>query len=183
MRNKQTTQTDSAQLAFRILQSTAGFAAFVASSRGLRRVFLPESSRARLLESIRQSEPTATENSTLLPKLADALTRFFAGEPVTFDVECDWSHRTAFEQSVWRACRRVAYGQTATYGDLARRIGKPQAARAIGMAMSRNPCPIVVPCHRIVSSTGLGGFSGSGGLDQKRDLLEMESRSTEAVIR
>lgn len=176
-------RTDAQPLAFRVVPSAAGFAAFVASPRGLKRVFLPEPTRAHVLDAVQRSEPGATEVPTLLPKLADCLTRFFAGEPVAFDVDCDWAGRTAFEQAVWRACRRVPYGKTATYGDLAKRIGNPQAARAIGMAMSRNPCPIVVPCHRIVGSNGLGGFSGSGGLDQKRDLLEMEAGSADSLFR
>jgi methylated-DNA-[protein]-cysteine S-methyltransferase len=81
---------------------------------------------------------------------------------------------SAFDQKVWNALRRIPYGRTATYGQIARRIGKPSAARAVGAANGRNPIPIVIPCHRVVSSGGkLGGYGG--GLALKRRLLDLEA--------
>ena len=79
-----------------------------------------------------------------------------------------------FDRQVWRALVEIPWGETVTYGELAARLGKPGAARAVGSANGRNPIPILVPCHRVVASGGLGGYSG--GLDVKRWLLAHEAR-------
>ena len=82
---------------------------------------------------------------------------------------------TAFDDTVWREVARIPYGTTATYGEIARRIGRPRAARAVGHANGRNPLPLVIPCHRVVAAGGkLGGYGG--GLPLKRRLLELEQR-------
>ena len=83
---------------------------------------------------------------------------------------------TTFEQQVYRAIARIPRGQTRSYGWVAQRIGRPQAARAVGQALKRNPYAPKVPCHRVVKSDGsLGGYSGRGGLRLKRRLLELEA--------
>ncbi len=108
--------------------------------------------------------------------LRDALNSYFAGEPVTFDaVTLDLSAGTPFQQEVWRAICAIPWGDTWTYGAVARRVGKPGAARAIGQAMGANPIPIVVPCHRVIGVNGLGGYTG--GLEWKRRLLSLEGAS------
>ncbi len=80
----------------------------------------------------------------------------------------------AFYQKVWRACAEIPKGETRTYGWVAKRIGKPGAARAVGQALGKNPFAPVVPCHRVVSATGLGGFSSKGGVADKVRLLKKE---------
>jgi O-6-methylguanine DNA methyltransferase len=88
----------------------------------------------------------------------------------------DWSDATPFQQAVWRALLEITPGQTQTYGEVARRIRKPRAARAVGTACGANPIPVLVPCHRVITAGGgLGGFSG--GLDWKRRLLAIEAGS------
>jgi len=96
-----------------------------------------------------------------------------------FTVPLDLSGLSPFHRRVLQAARRIPYGRTATYSDLARRVGRPLAARAVGQAMARNPVPLVIPCHRVVASGGgLGGYGG--GLDLKRRLLALEgARLTE----
>ena len=79
---------------------------------------------------------------------------------------------TSFQVSVWKALLQIPYGQIITYGDLANRIGKPNSARAVGNAVGANPIPIIVPCHRVVSSRGLGGYSS--GVEIKKRLLRLE---------
>ncbi|MBW7935431.1 MAG: methylated-DNA--[protein]-cysteine S-methyltransferase, partial [Gemmatimonadaceae bacterium] len=80
---------------------------------------------------------------------------------------------TAFQQRVWKALREVPFGKTASYGDIARRIGNPKGVRAVGLANGRNPISIVVPCHRVIGSDGsLTGYGG--GLDRKQWLLRHE---------
>jgi methylated-DNA-[protein]-cysteine S-methyltransferase len=83
----------------------------------------------------------------------------------------------AFDQKVWQACARIPRGETRTYGWIAKQIGSPHAARAVGQALARNPFAPTIPCHRVISSTGdLTGYSGKGGLKTKKRLLEKEQR-------
>jgi methylated-DNA-[protein]-cysteine S-methyltransferase len=99
---------------------------------------------------------------------------YFAGESDSFALPTR-GNGTEFQLAVWDALREVGYGETTTYGELAARIGRPYAARAVGQALARNPLPIVVPCHRVVGRHGaLTGFGG--GIDRKRRLLELERR-------
>lgn len=101
------------------------------------------------------------------------LNAYFEGDLHDFDLELDLSLATDFQQRVLRGLLKVPYGRTETYGELAKDIGKPRAARAVGGALNRNPVPIVVPCHRIIGADGsLVGYGG--GLDRKLALLELE---------
>lgn len=105
---------------------------------------------------------------------AIAITEYFAGSRRAFDIPLDLGG-TAFQQSAWLKLAGIPFGSTISYAEQARRIGRPGAARAVGSADSRNPVPIVLPCHRVIGSSGaLTGFGG--GLQVKRALLEHESR-------
>ena len=100
------------------------------------------------------------------------LEEYFEGRRQTFDLPLA-PEGTAFQRSVWQALTEIPYGETISYGELARRIGNPQASRAVGLANGANPLPIVVPCHRVIGADGsLTGFGG--GLDIKRKLLALE---------
>jgi methylated-DNA-[protein]-cysteine S-methyltransferase len=100
------------------------------------------------------------------------LEEYFAGQRQVFDLPLA-PEGTVFQRAVWQALTRIPYGETISYGELARRIGKPQASRAVGLANGANPLPIVVPCHRVIGADGsLTGFGG--GLDIKRKLLALE---------
>jgi methylated-DNA-[protein]-cysteine S-methyltransferase len=107
--------------------------------------------------------------------LADArrqLTEYFAGERTTFDLPLR-PHGAPFQVRVWDALQRIPYGETASYGEIAREIGHPGSARAVGAANGRNPIAIVVPCHRVIGADGsLTGYGG--GLECKRALLDLE---------
>ena len=107
-----------------------------------------------------------------LPAAEDQLVEYFAGTRTTFDLQLG-AHGTAFQEKVWTALRAIPYGQTWTYGQLAEAIGQPGAARAVGLANGRNPISIVVPCHRVVGSSGkLTGYAG--GTERKAFLLALE---------
>lgn len=98
---------------------------------------------------------------------------YFAGRRDGFALPLDLRLGTAFQQSVWQALLRIPRGETTSYGELSRRVGRPQAARAVGAAVGRNPVSIVVPCHRVVGTGGaLTGYAG--GLDRKTALLKLE---------
>jgi methylated-DNA-[protein]-cysteine S-methyltransferase len=101
------------------------------------------------------------------------LAEFFEGRRRHFDLPLDLGGGTDFQQTVWRSLLQIAPGTTTAYGELARRIGKPLAVRALGAAVGRNPISIIVPCHRVVGAGGaLTGYAG--GLDRKTALLSLE---------
>ena len=108
------------------------------------------------------------------PVLKDAATQleeYFARERTEFDIPMELDG-TSFQKQVWAELSRIPYGTTISYGELARRVGRPKGPRAVGQANGRNPVPIIVPCHRVVASNGLGGYGG--GLPMKRALLAVE---------
>ena len=123
--------------------------------------------------------PTGTTRGTaaaerVLDEAARQLDAYFAGELREFDLPLR-PHGTAFQTDVWKALREIPYGETRSYADIARRIGRPTAVRAVGAANGRNPLAIVVPCHRVIGADGsLTGYAG--GLELKRALLELEAR-------
>jgi methylated-DNA-[protein]-cysteine S-methyltransferase len=108
--------------------------------------------------------------------LADRIAAAAAGVPVDFDdVAIDTMGFTPFGQRVIKQCRRIRFGQTLSYGELARAAGHPRAARAVGTVMAHNRVPIVVPCHRVIASGGrLGGYGAAAGLRTKRKMLAVE---------
>lgn len=106
--------------------------------------------------------------------LRSQLAAYFAGELRDFDLPLA-PVGSPFEQRVWRELQTIPYGTTTSYGEVARRLGVPNAARAVGTANGRNPIPIIIPCHRVIGSTG--GLTGyGGGLARKRHLLDLEAR-------
>ncbi|MFH1085335.1 MAG: methylated-DNA--[protein]-cysteine S-methyltransferase [Chloroflexota bacterium] len=111
-------------------------------------------------------------DEALLDDVVAALRAYCAGQRTRFDLPLDLRRGSAFQQRVWEAARRIPWGHTRTYGQLAQMIGAPGAARAVGQALHRNPVPILVPCHRIVARGGAGGFAL--GLEIKRALLALE---------
>lgn len=107
---------------------------------------------------------------------ADAIVQlreYFNGDRTSFDVALS-PVGTPFQLRVWKTLRRIPYGTTISYGELARRVGNAKAARAVGLANNRNPLPIIVPCHRVIGADGsLTGYGG--GLERKRVLLDLEA--------
>jgi len=100
---------------------------------------------------------------------------YFKGELTSFDVKFNISG-TSFQKKVWQELEKIEYGETISYGEIAKRVGNPKAARAVGMANSKNPIPIIIPCHRVIGKDGsLTGFGG--GLEIKQYLLELEKRN------
>jgi O-6-methylguanine DNA methyltransferase len=123
-----------------------------------------------------RAEPTAVRDDSGLAPIASVLRDLIDGKQRDFPYPLDISRGSPFQQTVWTALLDIPYGTTVTYGELAARIGKPKAARAVGQAVGANPLPVVVPCHRVLASGGaLGGFSG--GLEIKRHLLRVEGIS------
>lgn len=153
-----------------------GWVALLADDHALLGMTLPRATRRVALDELRAEfhcQPPRGENA-ITRHAQKKLERYFRGERVSFDeIPIDGSKATDFQQRVWRLTRAIPYGVTRTYDALARAVGRPYAARAVGQCMARNPLPIIIPCHRVVGSAGdLRGFGG--GLAMKRALLEME---------
>jgi methylated-DNA-[protein]-cysteine S-methyltransferase len=136
------------------------------SSRGITSLDFPGSGESRLA--------VAKKNTpSFIHKLARQLKQYAAGKSVRWSVPVDLSSGNNFQQKVWRALTKIPRGETRSYRWVAQKIGKPKASRAVGAACGANPVPVILPCHRVVSSDGsLGGFGG--GLPMKRRLLAVE---------
>jgi len=114
---------------------------------------------------------TIPRETDLISEAEAQLEEYLGGRRRTFDFPYG-QKGTPFQQSVWEALSDIGYGKTLTYGEIAERIGHPKAYRAVGTACGMNSLPIIVPCHRAVSSSGIGGFSC--GIDVKRKLMDIE---------
>jgi methylated-DNA-[protein]-cysteine S-methyltransferase len=111
-------------------------------------------------------------DATAFSKVTLQLGQYFAGQRTRFDLELQ-AKGTPFQRRVWQELAAIPFGSTASYGEIAKRIGQPKACRAVGMANGRNPIPIIIPCHRVIGKNGtLTGFSS--GLSLKRQLLALE---------
>ena len=119
------------------------------------------------------------ENAAPFAEVKRQLDAYFAGNQTTFDLPLKLKG-TPFQQQVWEELRKLPYGVTISYGELARRIGNPKACRAVGLANGQNPVSIIVPCHRVVGANGkLTGYSG--GLSRKQTLLAFEREILEKL--
>jgi methylated-DNA-[protein]-cysteine S-methyltransferase len=150
------------------------------SARGLVAVQLPEKDRAateRRLAAKAESGGAAAPPPWVATLVAD-IARYLAGEPVDFAaVAVDLSGLDPFRRRLYETMRSLAWGETTTYGELARQLGSSdwEGAREVGEAMGRNPVPVVIPCHRVLAAGGkLGGFSAHGGAATKAKLLALE---------
>jgi methylated-DNA-[protein]-cysteine S-methyltransferase len=118
-------------------------------------------------------DPARRGATAPLDAAARQLDEYFAGDRRDFALELDLGAGTPFQQAVWGELLRIPYGETVSYGEVARRLGRPERVRAVGAANGRNPIAIVVPCHRVIGADGsLTGYGG--GLDRKRALLALE---------
>lgn len=117
-----------------------------------------------------------------LPLLEERLRDYFATGQLVWELEwLDWSNIPPFHRKVLEQCAQIPAGQTLTYSELAARAGSRRAARAVGSAMARNRWPLIIPCHRVVGADGrLTGYSGTGGIETKRRLLDLEAGETVA---
>lgn len=148
------------------------------SERGLTYLQLPEADRSATEERLAQragSLGPSPPPSPIAQAIAE-LERYFSGERVDFaGIALDLTGVAPFYCEVYDAARRVGWGETATYGDLARQVGSAGAARGVGQALSRNPVAVIIPCHRILASGNkVGGFSAFGGTVSKERLLALE---------
>jgi methylated-DNA-[protein]-cysteine S-methyltransferase len=161
---------------YRILDTALGPAAVAGGREGLRAVLLPGGGRGALEREILRRFPGAVEDPLCLAAASRAVTGYFrTGRLAASAVRLDLSGTKGLRAEVYAALRKVPAGETVTYAELARRIGRPGACRSVGTALARNPLPVFVPCHRVLRTDGgLGGFTAEGGIDLKRAMLRLE---------
>jgi methylated-DNA-[protein]-cysteine S-methyltransferase len=163
---------------YRLFDTAFGICGVAWTNTGLSRVQLPERdvlATEQLLQrtqSIQWDEPPPPNSADSITKLQ----RYFDGQKIDFsNTVLAHDELTDFNRRIFAALRMVEYGQTTTYGALAQSAGSPGAAQAVGMAMSRNPWPVIVPCHRVLAAAKtIGGFSAYGGMATKQRLLRLE---------
>lgn len=155
---------------YTLVPTAWGTFGLVRDETGLRTVLLPGESPA---DAIPQQFPGAVRDDGVFGDLPDRLQRYVAGDPVPLHDALSPRVGTEFQRRVWAVTRAIPRGQTRTYGAVARELGRPRSARAVGQALAANPCPVVVPCHRVVGTGGdLRGFGG--GIEWKVRLLQLE---------
>lgn len=169
---------------YSVFETAAGFCAIAWSDAGIARFHLPTSTAEATERSLRRRlvDADAGTPPAQVSAVIDAAKRYFAGEKVDFsNVSLDLHGQDKFFLDIYAAARRVGWGQTTTYGSLAKELGAgPEAARDVGQAMAKNPVPLIIPCHRVLAAGGkLGGFSAPGGSTTKQRMLEMEGRPAE----
>jgi methylated-DNA-[protein]-cysteine S-methyltransferase len=152
------------------MDSPVGQLKLVASDKGLAAILWENDNPHR----VRLADLVEDANHPILRQTEQQLHEYFAGKRKAFTVPLD-AKGTPFQKSVWDALVAIPFGETRSYGDLAKQLGSPAASRAVGAANGRNPVSIIVPCHRVIGSSGkLTGFAG--GLDTKAHLLQLEGR-------
>jgi methylated-DNA-[protein]-cysteine S-methyltransferase len=163
-------------LYYDVIQGTPYDPIFVAvSEHGITELGFDQSEEVFVTRLTKRYHAQLQRSSTRVEPVARQLKEYFSGRNLTFDVSVDLSKLTHFQRQVLTAIQRVPPGETISYSGLARLIGNPKAARAVGRALGSNPIPIIIPCHRALASDGsLGGYSGRGGVRTKQALLELE---------
>jgi methylated-DNA-[protein]-cysteine S-methyltransferase len=172
------------KLAYHVMSSPLGLLFLARTERGLRFVdFLERKSLKRIFAAHAEAVPDAEWEPSLLrlKPVVDQLDSYFCGNLTRFDLPLDLAG-TEFQLRVWRALCRIPYGSTCAYGQIAKALDQPGAARAVGLANNHNPIPIIVPCHRVIGADGsLTGYGG--GLPRKRKLLDLEARFAHPIGR
>ena len=157
-------------LFYKFMDSPVGKLKLVASDQGLVAILWENDKPTR----VRLSDLVEDPQHPMIQASEQQLQEYFAGQRKSFSVPLDM-RGTPFQQNVWKALLAIPFGETRTYGELAKQLGTPSASRAVGAANGRNPVSIIVPCHRVIGSSGkLTGFAG--GLETKAHLLGLEGR-------
>jgi methylated-DNA-[protein]-cysteine S-methyltransferase len=172
-------------LHYTIFRTKGGYFGLAGTEEAVARTCLPlprpEQAEQRLLAGIRPIDDNFRKRQDLQQDLQRRIMAYYEGEPQDFSLDpaVDLRGTGPFACKVLQACRKIAFGQTVTYSALARKVGHPGAARAVGSVMAGNPIPLIIPCHRVLRTDGgLGGFSAPGGIAVKQRMLSHEQAGT-----
>jgi len=161
------------ELKYIVFNTNMGWVGILGSAKGLVRTTLPQHSAQEARQLLGNEVNYAVWSPNLFDGLIKRFKTYFRGGKTAFPDELDLS-ATPFQHQVWKITRLIPYGETRSYAWVAEQIKSPKAVRAVGQALARNPLPIIIPCHRVVTTNGrLGGFSG--GVEMKKRLLHLEA--------
>jgi len=165
-------------LRYVIFQTRWGWFGLLGGEKGLLQTSLPIADRDKAKGALLKSITTASYDERLFSELRDKIGAYFEGDCVDFaDILVELDELSGFSEQVLITCRQVEYGRTVNYGRLAELAHRPGASQAVGNILSRNPVPLIIPCHRVIRRDGkVGGFSAAGGVRLKRKMLELEAR-------
>jgi methylated-DNA-[protein]-cysteine S-methyltransferase len=161
---------------FNVFLTKWGYFAFSGSpGKGISASVLPKEDREATIRRVCAKSGAEIFDETLFPMLKKRILRYFEGQRVDFTsgIIIDFGGCDTFRKNVLTACRRIKFGETACYSEIARNCGSPQAARAVGNSLSKNPLPLIIPCHRVIRSDGEPGGFAEGG-DMKIRLIQHE---------
>jgi methylated-DNA-[protein]-cysteine S-methyltransferase len=161
-----------------IFKTKLGYFGLAGTESALCRTCLPERTSASIRRRLLEDLPDAEFDENFFKDLQEQTTSYFEGSRVDFrHVAITLNGFSVFSQKILKACRKVGLGQTITYSELAKRADRPNASRAVGGVMARNPMPLIIPCHRIIRADGkMGGFTAPGGISLKKKMLELEQQ-------
>ena len=162
---------------YTIFKTKWGHFGLISIEKGLLRTHLPLPDAEKVKRQLLKGLPAHQYDRTLFNTLQKQIIAYFEGSYVNFDpnIPIVLDGFSQFARRVLTACRKISFGQTVSYGQLAKKVRNPNAARAVGGVMSKNPLPLIVPCHRVIRSDGrIGGFSAQGGTKLKKRLLQFE---------
>ncbi len=168
-------------LCYTVFRTKWGYFGLAGTQEALCRTFLPGLQRQEVEQKLMESRRSTGDNfrwdKDFQRDLQERIMAYYEGDPVDFstDPAVSLNESSAFARRVLLACRRITFGRTTTYSDLARQVSSPRAARAVGSVMAGNPIPLIIPCHRVLRTDGgLGGFSAPGGTAIKQRMLHHE---------
>ena len=166
---------------YAVVPTSWGEVLLAGSSRGLCGLALPPARKCDPHRRAGRIWPECVHAGSLLQDLQQQVALYFDGESIDFNVSVDLADLSEFKRKVLLTTKQLKYGQTISYANLAKSIKQPGAARAVGTALGENPIALVIPCHRVVASNGLGGFSASQGVKLKQRMLDLEAGVTAVV--
>ena len=160
---------------YHVFETRLGLCGIAWSDQGITRFRLPDTDRGAVEKSFGVKARPTVPPPHVVAAVAEAK-RYFGGERIDFSaLGLDLASVEPFRRSIYDALRAVAWGETVTYGELAKRAGAPGAAQEVGVAMARNPVPLIIPCHRVLAAGGkIGGFSAPGRTETKQRMLALE---------
>lgn len=164
------------EIFYTVFKTSLGYLGAARTLNGLHTIILPKRSANEVVSILKKKFGIdCVENGQDFGAFYKKISDYFSGKSVRFDVRIDLEGASGFEKRVWLAAAAIPWGQVRSYEWMARSIGHPGACRAVGLALSRNRLPIVIPCHRVVKKNGdIGGFAE--GLSMKRSLLKIEGK-------
>jgi methylated-DNA-[protein]-cysteine S-methyltransferase len=161
------------KLTYTVFQTNQGWMGLLASQTGIVAATLPQTTRQQAIDLLGTKVKQADFSPDKLSSLTQRFQDYYSGKKIVFPDALDFSGATGFQKQVWQAAQLIPHGETRSYGWIAKQIGKPRAARAVGQALGKNPFLVIVPCHRVIAGDGtLGGFGC--GLPAKQKLLKLE---------